>query len=469
MATVATSAQKCPLNAAVLIHDDSCRQAGMTNLPWSAISESQHDSQLAGAGCLAFTLLLAPLAARRARHSRWAATRRGHRAARGPFRGYCGEGMAHRSRGGFVWDIKPKAPGRLPPWLEPLPAGRSLQLPGLNYAVTKSRPNRFENFRLSTQAHERFDYTVPTHLAHRHPTYAADGREGLSSVAQYDPAVHGEVYGDFADIRKTFDYSWHVNYSRDRQLWQDTLVRQAVGVAVPQEQPWAVFTCGAMGAGKGHVMGWLARHRSFPLKNMARIDPDLFKSAMPEWDGYKRKDKMQAGSMCHKESAFLQQLAQEVAMRARRDVWIDGTLADFGWYSHIFQDMRKRFPEYRIAIVYVYCSPDEVIARASRRGLQTGRFVPEETLWKSVEATKRSVDALGPLADVVAKVDNQAGTPWLQLCSEHSLAGGASSQKSQRSLAAFLAKVSLQAGAPRIEVRKSVKVLRHRVNEAMMA
>jgi hypothetical protein len=44
------------------------------------------------------------------------------------------------------------------------------------------------------------------------------------------------------------------------------------------------------------------------------IDPDHFKSLMPEWKGYtQRSDR--AGDFCHRESGFMQEIAQEVAMR----------------------------------------------------------------------------------------------------------------------------------------------------------
>jgi hypothetical protein len=35
-------------------------------------------------------------------------------------------------------------------------------------------------------------------------------------------------YGDFADIRAQLDYSWHRNYTKQRQLFQDQLVRNCV-------------------------------------------------------------------------------------------------------------------------------------------------------------------------------------------------------------------------------------------------
>jgi len=66
-----------------------------------------------------------------------------------------------------------------------------------------------------------------------------------------------EFYGPFAEIRKTLDYSFHRNYTFERQRFQDAIVREFLDKAVVQDarngevcttptQPYAVFTAGAM-------------------------------------------------------------------------------------------------------------------------------------------------------------------------------------------------------------------------------
>ncbi len=52
--------------------------------------------------------------------------------------------------------------------------------------------------------------------------------------------------GSFSDIRETRDYSWHVNYTVERQVWQDIAIRSCLGKTEPQTRPWVVFTCGPM-------------------------------------------------------------------------------------------------------------------------------------------------------------------------------------------------------------------------------
>jgi len=261
-----------------------------------------------------------------------------------------------------------------------------------------------------------YNYSVATYRAHCHASYVADTVHGTSRQKQYDSSVHGLLYGEFAHIRSTLDYSWHTNYTPQRQAWQDSIIRRMMTDTTAQKDPWVIFTCGAMGSGKGYVMRWLSEHSEFPLRNLVHIDPDKFKGAMPEWDGYIRHDAESAGTKCHKESGFLQELAQEVAMSSHRHVWIDGSLGDAEWYENVFLGMRKRFPHYRIAIVYVHCSAEKVFERAERRGRETGRYVPKPLLQMSIQKTRQSIAKLAPLADFALKVDNNSDT---LLCSHH--------------------------------------------------
>ena len=44
-----------------------------------------------------------------------------------------------------------------------------------------------------------------------------------------------------------------------------------------------MYTCGAMGAGKGYTLEWMSSHGFFPLESIVHVDPDYFKAVMVEW------------------------------------------------------------------------------------------------------------------------------------------------------------------------------------------
>jgi len=269
-------------------------------------------------------------------------------------------------------------------------------------------------------APENYDYEVPTYIAYRHPDYVVDTPTGTCLTQQYDMHLHGLVHGEFAEIRRTLDYTYHTNYTLKRQEWQDQVVRRVAQCTKPQNRPWIVFTCGAMGSGKGYTMSWLSRHNIFPLEHIVHIDSDHFKSLMPEWKGYVSHNAEEAGTMCHKESGFLQEIAQEVAMRGSQNIWVDGSMGDHEWYTRVFMRIRRCFPKYRISLIYVHCSEEQLFQRAEKRGKMTGRIVPMRKLKESIEKTARAVDVLSPLADFAAKIDNRGDTPWLEVCQDRS-------------------------------------------------
>ena len=73
----------------------------------------------------------------------------------------------------------------------------------------------------------------------------------------------GKPYSQLSLDWCSVDYSWHTNYTPERQRWQDSIVSRTVSRDRNDDdvgQSWIVFTAGAMGAGKGYAMKWLSTH-----------------------------------------------------------------------------------------------------------------------------------------------------------------------------------------------------------------
>lgn len=284
------------------------------------------------------------------------------------------------------------------------------RLPLLKKIAGRYQVHRDQRFNVASV----YDFNKHTCNAHKHPDYKVDKPDGTNFLNRFDPAVHGEVYGEFADIRRKFDYSWHTNYSKERQEWQDHIIDAVARCQAPCGRPWLIFSCGAMGAGKTHVMNWLSKHNILPLEQLIHIDPDYFKRVMPEWDGYVAYDAGTAGTKCHKESGFMQEISQEVVLKAAQNVWIDGSLHDYVWYTSLIDDIRKKYPIYRIALFYVHCSNATVYERSARRGLDTGREIPHHLLTNAIHKTQKAVRILGPQVDLVVSIENEEEAPTLE-------------------------------------------------------
>ena len=218
----------------------------------------------------------------------------------------------------------------------------------------------------------------------------------------------------YAAIRAQLDAAYHGTYSRARRQFQDRLVDAVVDLpaAEPRSAPWIVFTAGAMGAGKTHVMDWLCERGVLPL--MVPIDADLFKAALPEWAGYVSRDPLTAGFHTRRESGYLVELAQEASLRARQHVWVDGSLRDGEWYQQVFARIRARHPAYRIAILYVAADRDTVYRRIAARAEETGRHVPRAEVDDSLARVPKSVERLAAQVEFLAGIDNSTDAPQLR-------------------------------------------------------
>ncbi|KAH8065484.1 zeta toxin [Aureococcus anophagefferens] len=280
-----------------------------------------------------------------------------------------------------------------------------------------------------------------------------------STTENYAAPLDAGFVGELVDIRARLDAAYHGNYGHARQLWQggprrggpargprpqcalraeDRPVVAQVGEQLAEARrvrgaepaPVArlhqgrkrvilrrfnVFTCGAMGAGKGWVMNWMSTLDILPLRSIVHIDPDRFKQMMPEWAGHVRRDAASAGTRCHKESGLLAELAQELAMRHRLHVWVDGSLRDHGWYEREFDELRAKHPTYKIALFYVHAKEATVRARVKTRAARVGeRHVPEQSLADSIAAPPHVLRALTPKVDFVARIDNDGDAPILE-------------------------------------------------------
>ncbi|CAK0839254.1 unnamed protein product [Prorocentrum cordatum] len=125
---------------------------------------------------------------------------------------------------------------------------------------------------------EQYDFTKPTS-----ENYKVDDREFTE---------------EFERFRRGIDYTYHNNYTLERQRWQDEVIKSTIVRSSEQPAPWLVFTCGPMGVGKGYCMNWMSKHGFFPLENIVHVDPDAFKMMMPEWPKYVKKSGEEKLALC---------------------------------------------------------------------------------------------------------------------------------------------------------------------------
>lgn len=272
----------------------------------------------------------------------------------------------------------------------------------------------------------------------------------LQSSEENHKSDDTKFYGQFANIRATMDYSYHKNYTFERQMFQDAIINGILDEAILDNHngeecttptiPWIVFTAGAFGAGKGYTLQHLAKNKRFPLMEFVRVNPDEIRRCFPEFYLYVQTSRDRAGELTNKEAGYIAEILTLAGLQAGKNVIVDGSLRRASWYCDYFARLRRDFPHLRIAIIHVtapreavfkhaavcQCRPTAFRHRSRRnctstnsshscfsfvqeRAIETGRIVPRELLLETLEQVPRSVAELAPLVDYHVELRNAPG------------------------------------------------------------
>ncbi|CAE7655269.1 unnamed protein product [Symbiodinium sp. CCMP2592] len=239
-----------------------------------------------------------------------------------------------------------------------------------------------------------------------------------STKENYVHEIQGQVSGDsyaskYRAFRKLCDAEYHGLYNLDRQIWQDAQIDYLLKKGMKEENPWLLYTCGPMGVGKSFTLQWLNKEGYLNMQeNMVKIDPDAIKERMPEYKGY---DKKMAATHCHRESAYMMEIAQAAAMQKNFNVWVDGSLKDAEWYAQQFERIRSKYRDYHIAIFYIGADEQTILRRVQERAEgPDGRHVPPELVRASMASMDKTLNVLTPFCDFVARIKNNGPSPVLQ-------------------------------------------------------
>ncbi len=221
--------------------------------------------------------------------------------------------------------------------------------------------------------------------------------------------------GRYATERSSLDYSYHKHYSDERQLMHDklidlfkeTIIYDGDATCDTPLENWVVFTAGPMGAGKSYVLSWLAHKGVFPSHSFVRADPDAIRELLPETREYIRRDPLNAGEKTQKEVGYICETLTLHALTTGKNVVVDGSLRDAVWYTEYFENLRKKFPQIKLAIFNITANSDTVLERCRRRALTTGRCIPEHIILDTMKQLPSSLNILAPLTNYVCEFRNE--------------------------------------------------------------
>jgi len=221
--------------------------------------------------------------------------------------------------------------------------------------------------------------------------------------------------GQFATTRQRLDYEYHSHYKTSRQSLQDDIIESFLADHPIQKESgadqWIIFSAGCMGAGKTHTLRKVSNNDAFSLdlKSFVSVDPDEIRRKLPEFSMYIEKDPLSAGENTRKEAGMLAEILTEEALKRGNNVLVDGSLKDAEWYKTYFEVLRKKYPRLKLGIIHVTAPLKDVIVRVQRRAKETGRMIPMDVLFQSMEQVPKSVGELCRHVDLFIEIDNSSG------------------------------------------------------------
>lgn len=210
-------------------------------------------------------------------------------------------------------------------------------------------------------------------------------------------------YGEYKDFREQLDYTYFTNVTKERQLFQDNLIRNYLKGYQSYKQPWILFTWGTYGSGKTHTLKTFDKSM-FDLQNFFHIDPDKVKNDLPEAKQFSLENKVTACGRLHKESVMICMLLEYIALDKKIAIIVDGSLKDGEWYKQHFKKVGEM--DYKIAIIKVVADLDVIQKRCEQRGKDTERIIDKNLVLKVYKETLSSFQILKDLADIVVEVEN---------------------------------------------------------------
>lgn len=293
---------------------------------------------------------------------------------------------------------------------------------------------------LSLVITKQFDSTTPLSLFVDHKSMFVRAVSGPSVGYDWSESTEfnyksndPQTFGDFTSIRQTLDYNYHNNYTIERQLFQDDIIKSMLNTTrivdsntgqicqAPHENHWIVLTAGCMGAGKSWTVRHLASDNKFPLQSFVTVDPDDIRRRFPEFESYVERDPLTAGELTRKEAGFVAEILTLAALHQGQNVLVDGSLRDHAWYQWYFSYLKAAYQHLKIGILHITAPHEAVLERAAHRAETTGRVVPMDTLKETMEQVPKSVQVLKPMSDFYAELHNAENGGRIQLRTDEGL------------------------------------------------
>jgi predicted kinase len=192
-----------------------------------------------------------------------------------------------------------------------------------------------------------------------------------STADHFQDKTDGKFHGPYAHIRKQLDHTYHGHYQKERQWLQDSIVEEFLDnvhrtdICMTPNEPWLIYTVGAPGAGKIHILMYLFKEGKLPLMGFVMIDPDAIRRRLPEFQSYLQNCPEKVYALTGREAGYIVEILTLAAVQSGRNVILDGCLQSTEWHGEFFNSLKTCNSKLKIGMLHVTAPRETIFQRAS--------------------------------------------------------------------------------------------------------
>ena len=207
----------------------------------------------------------------------------------------------------------------------------------------------------------------------------------ITSTSAKTRAYYKKFIDDFKyGIDSKSKYSKKGRYTKSRTKIHNIIIRKFLKQDKRTKSPDVYVFGGVAGSGKTSV---LAKHVKEPTMT---INNDDIKVELAKYDKSPvKKYKLLHAVYLHNESSDIEEKLLKLAIRGRKDIILDRTLANYEKQRGVLRNLKKK--GYKITLLGTNLPPHIAILRVAKRSLKKGRWVPLTIVKQKGNKTNKSV------------------------------------------------------------------------------
>jgi uncharacterized phage-like protein YoqJ len=241
-----------------------------------------------------------------------------------------------------------------------------------------------------------------------------------STASQYSSSDR-HFYGPYAHIRQILDYSFHNNYTKERQWLQDSIIDKLLNEIVtgkksnkttPEDprsricsmptDPWLVYVAGSEKANRAMTIQYLLDEASegsvpgqsrFPLFGFVLVDSREIEQLLPDFQCYAKSTSVEdARELTRKEVGYISEIVTRAALQAGSNVLIYGALRNSNWHREYFPALKTDFELLKIGILHIVAREGEIEMERQRVKKVITALMPNIDFFCKLQSSSSSQD-----------------------------------------------------------------------------